>query len=98
MRRIGKKYLIPQWNLRSDILSNCLHNLQSEKIIHRNNELLLISTYLRWLNVQEFSYSIIFFILVVRYFVRTHLSIFIFEDMIRKYHIIIKYKISFVML
>lgn len=86
MRRIGKKYLIPQWNLRSDILGNCLHNLQSEKIIHRNNELLLISTYLRWLNVQEFSYSIIFLILVTRYFVCTHLFISISEDMIRNYH------------
>ncbi|ESW28730.1 hypothetical protein PHAVU_002G012900 [Phaseolus vulgaris] len=40
---------------------------------HRNNELLLISTHMRYLNVQEFFYSIIFLLLVVGYLVRTHL-------------------------
>ena len=62
------------WNLISEIPGNCLHNLLlSEEIIHRNNELLLISTHLRSLNVQEFFYSILFLLLVAGYLVRTHL-------------------------
>lgn len=76
MRRIGKKYLIPQWNLRSDILSNCLHNLQSEKIIHRNNELLLISTHLKSLSVYQFFYLILF-LLLVGYLVCIHFFYFL---------------------
>lgn len=76
MRRIGKKYLIPQWNLRSDILGNCLHNLQSEKIIHRNNELLLISTHLKSLSVYQFFYLILF-LLLVGYLVRIHFFYFL---------------------
>ncbi|KAG5054634.1 hypothetical protein JHK85_007144 [Glycine max] len=65
---------LPQWNLISEIPGNCLHNLLlSEEIIHRNNELLLISTHLRSLNVQEFFYSILFLLLVAGYLARTHL-------------------------
>ncbi|TKY49579.1 Ycf2 protein [Spatholobus suberectus] len=65
------------WNLISEIPSNCLHNLLlSEEIIHRNNELLLISTHLRSINVQEFLYSILFLLLVAGYLVRTHLLFF----------------------
>ncbi|CAJ1978174.1 unnamed protein product [Sphenostylis stenocarpa] len=45
----------------------------SEEITHRNNELLLISTHLRSLNVQEFLYLILFLLLVAGYLVRTHL-------------------------
>ena len=74
-RILQKKLCLPQWrNLISEISSKCLHNLLlSEEIIHRNNESPLISTHLRWLNVQEFLYSILFLLLVAGYFVRTHL-------------------------
>ncbi|KAK2967030.1 hypothetical protein RJ640_003386 [Escallonia rubra] len=41
-------------------------------MIHRNNESPLISTHLRSPNVQEFLYSILFFLLVAEYLVRTH--------------------------
>ncbi|KAI9075989.1 hypothetical protein K1719_042061 [Acacia pycnantha] len=73
-RILQKKLYLPQWNLISEISSKCLHNLLlSEEIIHRNNESPLISTHLRWLNVREFLYSILFLLLVAGYLVRTHL-------------------------
>nr|YP_009661882.1 Ycf2 [Mimosa pudica]YP_009661900.1 Ycf2 [Mimosa pudica]QCT83227.1 Ycf2 [Mimosa pudica]QCT83245.1 Ycf2 [Mimosa pudica] len=74
-RILQKKLCLPQWrNLISEISSKCLHNLLlSEEIIHRNNESPLISTHLRWLNVQEFLYSILFLLLVAGYLVHTHL-------------------------
>uniref|UniRef100_A0A3Q7G3T6 Ycf2 N-terminal domain-containing protein n=1 Tax=Solanum lycopersicum TaxID=4081 RepID=A0A3Q7G3T6_SOLLC len=71
---LQKKLCLPQWNLISDILSKCLHNLLLfEEMIHRNNESPLISTHLRSPNAREFLYSILFLLLVARYLVRTRL-------------------------
>ncbi|TYJ11858.1 hypothetical protein E1A91_A11G306300v1 [Gossypium mustelinum] len=44
-------------------------------MIHQNNESPLISTHLRFPNVQEFLYSILFLVLVAGYLVRTHLFV-----------------------
>nr|QXI86363.1 hypothetical protein RF2 [Gentiana producta]QXI86372.1 hypothetical protein RF2 [Gentiana producta] len=73
-RILQKNLCLPQWNLISEISSKCFHNLLlSEETIHRNNESPLISTHLRSPNVREFLYSILFFLLVTGYLVRTHL-------------------------
>ncbi|KAM6593584.1 hypothetical protein CsatA_001287 [Cannabis sativa] len=75
-RILQKKFCLPQWNLISEILSKCLHNvLLSKEMIHRNNASPLISTHLRSPNVRvrEFLYSILFLLLVAGYLVRTHL-------------------------
>nr|YP_010330720.1 hypothetical protein RF2 [Pilea dolichocarpa]YP_010330737.1 hypothetical protein RF2 [Pilea dolichocarpa]UNY33859.1 hypothetical protein RF2 [Pilea dolichocarpa]UNY33876.1 hypothetical protein RF2 [Pilea dolichocarpa] len=73
-RILQKKLCLPQWNLISEISSNCLHNLLlSKEMIHRNNESPLISTHLRSPNAREFLYSILFLFLVTGYLVRTHL-------------------------
>ncbi|KAL6492401.1 Protein Ycf2 [Orobanche gracilis] len=69
-----EKMVSPQLNLISEISSKCLHNfLRSQVMIHRNNESPLILTHLRSPNVQEFFCSIFFLLLVVGYFVSTHL-------------------------
>ncbi|KAH0709448.1 hypothetical protein KY284_010875 [Solanum tuberosum] len=69
-----EKIVSPQWNLISEILSKCLHNLLlSEEMIHQNNESPLISTHLRSPNAREFLYSILFLLHVARYLIRTHL-------------------------
>ncbi|KAL8547600.1 hypothetical protein ACS0TY_007065 [Phlomoides rotata] len=63
---------LPQWNLISEILSKCFHNLLlSEEMIHQNNE--SPSTHLRSPNVWEFLYSILFILLIAGYLVHTHL-------------------------
>ncbi|KAL6492001.1 Protein Ycf2, partial [Orobanche gracilis] len=73
-RILQRKWCLPQLNLISEISSKCLHNfLRSQVMIHRNNESPLILTHLRSPNVQEFFCSIFFLLLVVGYFVSTHL-------------------------
>nr|YP_010163418.1 hypothetical chloroplast RF21 [Parochetus communis]QRI61210.1 hypothetical chloroplast RF21 [Parochetus communis] len=73
-RILQKKLCLSQGNLISEISSKCLHNiLLCEDIFHRNNESPLISTHLRSLNIREFLYSILFLLLVIGYFVHTHL-------------------------
>nr|YP_009770550.1 Ycf2 [Astragalus bhotanensis]QIT01252.1 Ycf2 [Astragalus bhotanensis]UWV18787.1 Ycf2 [Astragalus bhotanensis] len=68
---IQKKLCLSQWNLISEISSKSFHNLLREEIFHRNNE--SPSTYLRWLNIREFLYSILFLLLVTGYLIFTHL-------------------------
>nr|YP_010242967.1 Ycf2 [Impatiens walleriana]QTJ26100.1 Ycf2 [Impatiens walleriana] len=71
-RFLQKKLWKTQWNQISEISSKCFHNLLlSEEMIHRKNE--SPSTHLRWPNVREFLYSILFLLLVAGYLVRTHL-------------------------
>ncbi|KAL4010046.1 hypothetical protein IC575_030523 [Cucumis melo] len=73
-RILQRKLCLLQWNLISEISSKCLPNLLlSEEMIHRNNESPSISTHLRWPNVREFLYSILFLLLIAVYLVRTHL-------------------------
>nr|YP_010249895.1 hypothetical protein RF2 [Strobilanthes biocullata]QTT78337.1 hypothetical protein RF2 [Strobilanthes biocullata] len=75
-RILQKKWFLPQsqWNLISEISSKFFQNLLlSEEMIHRNNESPVVSIHLRSPNVQEFLYSILFFLLVAAYLVRTHL-------------------------
>ncbi|GKC16065.1 hypothetical chloroplast RF21 [Tanacetum coccineum] len=73
---LQKKICLPQWNLISEILSKCFHNLLlSEGMSHRNNESPLISTHLT--NVREFLYAILFLLLVVAYLVCIHI-LFVF--------------------
>nr|QTI91210.1 Ycf2 [Echinocactus grusonii] len=69
------KWCLGQWNLRiSEISSKWLHNLLlSEERIHRKNDSPFIWTHLVSQNVWEFFYSILFFLLVAGYLVRTHL-------------------------
>nr|YP_009000056.1 hypothetical chloroplast RF21 [Silene conoidea]YP_009000074.1 hypothetical chloroplast RF21 [Silene conoidea]AGZ18047.1 hypothetical chloroplast RF21 [Silene conoidea]AGZ18065.1 hypothetical chloroplast RF21 [Silene conoidea] len=72
---LQKKYYLPEFkSIRSEISKKCLHNLLlSEEMIHRNHE--LICTYLVSPNVWEFLYSIFFLLLVIGYFVYTHLIV-----------------------
>nr|YP_010242988.1 Ycf2 [Impatiens walleriana]QTJ26121.1 Ycf2 [Impatiens walleriana] len=71
-RFLQKKLWKTQWNQISEISSKCFHNLLlSEEMIHRKNE--SPSTHLRWPNVREFLYSILFLLLVAGYLVHTHL-------------------------
>nr|QXE39984.1 Ycf2 [Nanhaia speciosa] len=73
-RILQKKLCLSQWNLISEISSECLHNiLLSDEILHGNNESPLISTHLKSLNIREFLYSILFLLLVAGYLVCTHL-------------------------
>ncbi|CAN0881625.1 Protein Ycf2 [Linum grandiflorum] len=77
-RILKKKLGLPQWDLISEISSNCLpnfHFLLSAEMIHRNNEPPLIWTQLRSPNVGYLVYSTVFLLLVAGYLVCTHLLV-----------------------
>nr|YP_010185595.1 Ycf2 protein [Epilobium hirsutum]YP_010185612.1 Ycf2 protein [Epilobium hirsutum]QVL23092.1 Ycf2 protein [Epilobium hirsutum]QVL23109.1 Ycf2 protein [Epilobium hirsutum] len=76
-RILQKKLCLSQWNRISEISSKCFHKLLLyEEMIHRNNESPSISTDLRWPNVREFLYSILFLLLVAGYLLFSHLIFF----------------------
>lgn len=73
-RILWKKWSLSQRNPISKISSKCLHNFRVSMFtifFNPNNESALISTRLRWLNIEEFLFSILLLLLVTGYLVHT---------------------------